>query len=30
VDLGSLGASNSRFEVRLSLGEGVLLTLSRS
>lgn len=29
VDLGSLRASSSRFEVRLELGEGVLLTLSR-
>jgi hypothetical protein len=29
VDLGSLRASSSRFEVRLELGDGVLLTLSR-
>jgi len=30
VDLGSLRGSGSRFEVRLDLGDGVLLTLSRS
>lgn len=29
VDLGSLNASGSRLEVRLDLGDGVLLTLSR-
>jgi putative transposase len=30
IDLGSLGASASRFEVRLELGGGVLLHLVRS
>jgi hypothetical protein len=30
VDLGSLRAPNSRFEIRLELGDGVLLMLSRS
>ena len=30
VDLGSLRGSSSRLEVRLDLGDGVLLTLSRA
>jgi hypothetical protein len=29
LELGSLGPAGSRFEVRLDLGDGVLLTLSR-
>jgi putative transposase len=29
IDLGSMGASRSRFEVRLDLGQGVLLHLVR-
>ena len=30
IDLGAIGASRSRFEVRLDLGGGVLLQLVRS
>jgi hypothetical protein len=30
VDLGALGGSGARVELRLDLGDGVLLTLSRS
>ena len=30
VDLGSLGSSRSRVELRLDLGDGLLLTLVRS
>lgn len=30
IDLGAIGASRARFEVRLDLGGGMLLTLARS